>query len=156
MKSVAKIVAAAALVAAGLAPATAGEFDKQIKARKAQMQLYAWNLGTLGAMAKGAVPYDAEKAKRAAGNLLTLTGLGDGAMWPPGSDSTANEGATRAKAEAWAADSEVGKFGKALNAAATKMADIAGNGLEAVQGEMKAVGDACGACHKKYREEEKK
>ena len=156
MKVYGKLVAAAVLVAAGFAPATAGEFDKQIKSRKAIMQLYAWNLGTLGAMAKEAVPYDAETAKRAAANLLTMTGLGDGAMWPKGSDSTAlGEDVTRAKAEAWAADADTGDKHKALSAAAAKMAEVAGNGLEAVQGQMKAVGDACGGCHKKYRVEKK-
>lgn len=153
MKFAGTLLAASALVAAGLTPAAAGEFDKPIKARQSLMQLYSWNLGTLGEMAKGAVPYDAAKAKQAADNLLTLTALGDGAMWPQGSDSTANKGATRAKAEAWAADSDVGEKHKALTDAAAKMAEVAGSGLEAVQGQMKAVGGACGACHKKYREE---
>ena len=54
MKFAGKIIAAAALVAAGFTPAIAGEFDKQIKTRKALMQLYAWNIGQLGGMAKGA------------------------------------------------------------------------------------------------------
>ncbi|MEP3428833.1 MAG: cytochrome c, partial [Roseibium sp.] len=43
-----------------------GKFDNAIKVRKALMSLYAWNLGQLGAMAKGEVDYDAEAAKTAA------------------------------------------------------------------------------------------
>ena len=44
-----------------------------IKARQSVMQLYAFNLGALGAMAKTAVPYDAEVANAHAGNLLALS-----------------------------------------------------------------------------------
>ena len=40
--------------------------EAAIKARKAQMQLYAFNLGLLGDMAKGAVAYDASAAAAAA------------------------------------------------------------------------------------------
>ena len=154
MKFAGKIIAAAALVAAGLSPAVAGEFDKQIKTRKALMQLYAWNIGQLGGMAKGEIPYDAAQAQRAADNLLTLTGLGDGAMWPKGSDSTALGKETRAMAEIWAEGSEIGAKSQALKDAAAAMAAVAGNGLEAVQGEIKNLGGGCGGCHKKYREEE--
>lgn len=154
MKLAGKLIAAAVVVAAGLSPAIAGEFDKPIKVRKGLMQLYAWNIGTLGAMAKGEMEYDAAKAQRAADNLLTLTGLGDGAMWPKGSDSTANKGATRAKAEMWADGSDVGEKAKAMRAEAEKMAAVAGTGLDAVQARMKELGGACGACHKPFREEE--
>lgn len=153
MKRIVTIIATAALVAAGMAPAVAGEFDKPIKARKSQMTLYAWNISTLGAMAKGAVPYDAAAAQAAANNLLAVTKLGSGAMWPKGSDSTALPGQTRAKAAMWAADADVGAKLKALNEAATKMAEVAGTGLDAVQGQMKALGGACGGCHKPFREE---
>ena len=155
MQFAGKFIAAAAVAAACLTPAfAADEFEKPIKARKAIMQLYAWNIGTLGAMAKGGIEYDAEKAQRAANNLVTLAGLGDGAMWPPGSDSTALPGKTRAKAAGWAADSTAGEKGKAMAEAAAAMAAVAGNGLEAVQGQMKNLGGSCGACHKLYREEE--
>ena len=45
------VVLGASLVS-GIALAD-GHLDKAIKARKAQMTLYAFNLGVLGAMAKG-------------------------------------------------------------------------------------------------------
>ena len=154
MKLAGKILAAAVIVAAGLAPAVAADFEKPIKARKALMQMYSWNLGLLGAMAKGAVPYDAEKAKAAADNLAVLVTMGDGRLWPQGSDSTALPGKTRAKAEAWTTWPAIMEKDKAMREAAAKMAEVAGNGLEAVQGQMKAVGGGCGGCHKQYREEE--
>ncbi len=81
------IVAAAVATFAGTAIA-ADPMEKAIKARQSQMQLYSWNLGQLGAMAKGAVPYDAALATSAANNLLAVVSLDSMTMWPQGSDST--------------------------------------------------------------------
>lgn len=128
--------------------------EKAIKARKAHMQLYAWNLGTLGAMAKGAVDYDAEAASAAANNLVALAGMSQQGFWPQGSDSTAMSGKTRAKSEIWSTYPEVTEKGKAMNAAVTELAAAAGAGLPALQGAIGGVGKSCGGCHKPYREEQ--
>ncbi|MEP2704941.1 MAG: cytochrome c [Roseibium sp.] len=131
-----------------------GKFDNAIKARKALMSLYAWNLGQLGAMAKGEVDYDAEAAKTAAENIRGLATMNLGSAWPQGSDSTAFPGATRAKAEAWTTYPESANIHKALVEAATKMAMVAGDGLDQVRANMGAVGGTCSDCHKKFRETE--
>ena len=157
MKLAGKLFAAAALAAVSLSPALTvadGHAEKAIKARKSLMQLYAWNLGLLGGMAKGVVEYDAEKAQAAADNLAVLVTMGDGRMWPQGTDSTAMPGKTRAKAEAWTTYPAITEKDKAMKAAAADMAKVAGTGLEAVQAKIKEVGGACGGCHKAYREEE--
>ena len=73
-----------------------GHLDKAIKARKAQMTLYSFNLGVLGAMAKGEAEYNAEAAAGAANNLLAAAKLDGSQMWPQGSDSEAMAGKTRA------------------------------------------------------------
>ena len=78
----------AAAIALGAAPSVAGEFDKAIKARKALMQVYAWNIGMLGAMAKGKMPYDADQAQAAANNLLAAVSMKNGPMWPKGSGTS--------------------------------------------------------------------
>jgi len=49
-------------LALGSTDVAAGEFDKQIKARQSVMQIYSFNLGQLGAMAKGEIKYDAKLA----------------------------------------------------------------------------------------------
>ena len=49
--------------------------EKAIGARKAQMQLYAFNISHLGAMAQGEVDYDAAAASAAANNLAALAAL---------------------------------------------------------------------------------
>ena len=61
--------------------------EAAVKARKAHMQLYAHNLGILGAMAKGEVDFDAEAAQSAAGNLVMLAGINEASYWVEGSDS---------------------------------------------------------------------
>lgn len=121
-----------------------------IKARQSQMRLYAFNLGQLGAMAKGAIEYNADQASAAAGNLALLSTLNAGAMWVPGSDSMSVSN-TRALPELWDNMADVGAKAQALAAATAAMNDAAGNGLEALQAAMGPLGGACGACHKAYR-----
>lgn len=123
-------------------------FAKEIKARKAVMQLYSFNLGILGTMAKGKMPYDAKKAQAAPNNLKAVSHLNSSAMWPKGSDNVALGKRTRAKPEAWTKYSEIAPHGKALKEASAKMAAVAGNGLDAIRANMKAIGMTCGGCHK--------
>ncbi len=91
---------AAAMTITGTTVFADGHVEHAIKARQAQMQLYAFSLGTLGAMAKGEVEYNAEAAQAAADNLATMTMLHPGAFWPQGSDSGSSEN-SRAKADMW-------------------------------------------------------
>ncbi len=122
-------------------------FANEIKARKAVMQVYAFNLGVLGAMAKGKTPYDADAAQTAADNLNAAVNMKNGAMWPKGSDNGALGKRTRAKPEAWTEYPRVAEKSKALKEAAAKMAAEAGTGLDAVKANMKGVGQGCKGCH---------
>jgi cytochrome c556 len=156
MKSLLKIAIPAALLAATATTAIAdGHIDKAIKARKAQMQLYAFNLGQLGAMAKGEAEYKAEQAASLAGNMQALVNLDASSMWAPGSDSTAHPEMTRAKAEIWSTYPAVVDKQKALVTATAALLEVAGNGQAALGGGLKDVGAACGACHKQFRDEKK-
>ena len=134
-------------------PVLAGEFDKQVKARKALMQVYAFNIGILGAMAKGQMPYDADIASAAAGNLLAAVSMKNPTMWPEGSSAAdpGLDGKTRAKPEIWTDYPKVAEKSKALVTAATKMADEANNGLDAIKANIGAVGKGCKGCHKPFR-----
>lgn len=151
MKTVTRIAGAAlaALMVAG--PVAAQDaVANAIKARQSQMRLYAFNLGQLGAMAKGAIEYNADQASAAAGNLALLSKLNAGAMWVADSDalSAAN---TRALPEIWDNLADVGTKAQALAAAASAMDAAAGTGLTALQAAMGPLGAACGGCHKAYR-----
>lgn len=148
------IMSAAIGCVAVLASADGHISDKQIaaavKARQSHMQLYAFNLGILGAMAKEEAPYDAAAARAAADNLLSLASLNQAGYWLPGSDSDSVEG-SRALPAIWAADSKIGERGKDLFDAATAMQSAAGTDLGALQAAMGTVGKSCGGCHESYR-----
>lgn len=151
MKLLGATLAAAALMVAGAA--VAGPYDGAIKARKGLMDNLAFNLGMLGGMAKGAMPYDAEKAKAAADNLVTLTTLNEGAYWPKGSDAEAmkdNDVKTHALPAIWEKQDEFMGHMKTLHEAAMKMQSDAGS-KEGIQGAIGGVGGACGGCHKAFR-----
>ncbi len=149
-----KVLTAAlsALFAINLTSAVAaGDFDKQIKARQASMQLYSFNIGILGAMAKGEMDYNADVASAAAANLDALANMNGGAMWPQGSDMDANKEMTWAKAEIWTTYPKIAEKGAALKEATAKMAAAAGNGLDAVRANIGAVGGGCKGCHDDFR-----
>lgn len=154
-KSTLAIMSAVVGSIAVLASADGHISDKQIaaaiKARQSQMQLHAFNLGLLGAMAKQETPYDAAAASGAADNLAALASmLSQSGYWLPGSDSDSVEG-TRALPAIWASDSKIGEMGKDFVDAALAMQSAAGTDLGALQTAMGAVGKSCGGCHESYR-----
>jgi len=120
-----------------------------IAARQAHMTLYSFNLGALGNMAKGAVEFNADAAQAAADNLAAFSGANQMAYWLPGT-SNADTDKSRALPAIWAEGSDAAAKGMALHEAALVMAANAGT-LDGVRANMKAVGGACGACHKPYR-----
>ncbi len=147
-------LATGAALVAGSSAAISGEAEERaVKARQALMQVYAFNLGQLGAMVKGEMEYNADLAKASADNLVKATTMNGMAMWPKGSsmDDEGMAGKTWAKADIWADGSDVGEKAKAMREAAAQMAEVAGNGLDAVKGAMGGVGGGCKGCHEKFR-----
>lgn len=145
----------ATLASAGvLAFADGHANDKQlaaaVKARNAQMQLYSFNLATLGAMAKAETPYDVEAASAAADNLAALASLNQRGYWLPGTDSESIEG-SRALPAIWAEGSDVATKGGDFVAAVEAMQAAAGTDLAALQAAMGSLGGSCSACHKAFR-----
>lgn len=147
------LVAAIALASTAMGGGHADKaIEAAVKARQAQMQLYAFNLGLLGNMAKGTVEYDAAAASGAAGNLAALSRMNQSRYWPQGSDTESFGEGTRALPAIWQEGSKAGEIGKEFGMAAAAMEDAAGNGLDALRGAIGAVGKTCGACHDDYRQ----
>lgn len=142
---------ACSVAVAGSAFAAGHGGNPAVKARKAHMQLYAFNLGTLGAMAKGEMEYDAEAASAAANNLAALSSLSQRGYWAPGTSSDDLPGESRALPAIWEAGSTAGEIGASFAEAAAALAAVAGDGKDAMAGAMGAVGKGCGDCHKAYR-----
>lgn len=147
------VLAAAAAACCFATQASANEaMQKAVKARQGLFQVYAFNIGQLGAMAKGTVEYNAEAAQIAADNLMAAVSINGQAMWPEGSDNTGPmKGKTRAKPEAWTTWPAISKKQEALVTAVTALQPAAGQGLDALRGKIGDVGQSCKACHDDFR-----
>lgn len=148
------LIAAAALAGIAATGAFAGGHNaspeqKAVNARNAHMQLYSFNLGLLGGMAKGDIEYSAELAGALASDLAALTKVSQAAYWPAGTTNADMEG-TRALPAAWENMENTMKLAGGLVAAADALAAAAGT-LEGLQGAIGPVGKACGDCHKATR-----
>ena len=148
------ILSALITATAGLSFAGGHGGNPAVKARQSHMQLYAHNIGILGAMAKGEAEYDADAASAAAGNLAALTKLNQMSYWPAGTSNAELGDETRALPAIW----EEGGFAKAIEistamaAAADELAAAAGNGQAAIGGAIGPVGQQCGDCHKAFQQ----
>lgn len=120
----------------------------EIGARKGIMSNYAYNLGLLGAMAKGEVEYDADIAAIASANLVAFASSDQSLLWKEGTDNAAAQG-TRALPAIWSDPAGFKKAADALTAAAEGLA--ATSDLAGLQAAMGAAGAGCGTCHKAYR-----
>ena len=140
------MVATVAVGASNVDPAVVAA----IKARQSHMQLFAYNLSTLGAMAEGKAEYNPEAAHAAANNLAALSTMDFAGYWVLGS-SNAEASDTKALPAIWNdPEGVLAAFAK-LQGATSEMADSAGEGLEWLQAAMPALGGVCGGCHRSYR-----
>lgn len=159
MKPVLTKMMAAILLTAGLSAAPVLAQDAQdpfadaVEARHGLMLLLAGNVGTLGAMAKGTAPYDAAVADRAASNIVALSSVLSPDLFPEGSAYGAAADSYALPAIWTNGDDFLAKIAD-MNAAAAAMQTAAAGGAESLQGGMAALGGACSACHKAYRQPE--
>ena len=144
MKKFVTLLAATAVL--GGSAAIAQDYKNHVKARQGVMWVQAINLGTLGAMAKGEMEYDAEAATSAAKSLHATSMIDIATLFPEGS-----QGDTRALPAIWEDMDGFQEAWDAFGAAAEKAAAEAGNGKEALGPLMGALGGSCGGCHDDYR-----
>ncbi|MBL4585024.1 MAG: cytochrome c [Pseudomonadales bacterium] len=53
----------------------------------------------------------------------------------------------------WTTYPEIGKYGKKYAIAVTELSEVAGNGLEALNAKMGALGKSCKGCHDEFQDE---
>jgi cytochrome c556 len=136
------ITVAALLAGFGAAVAFAGPIED----RQALMKGNGKDIGALAAMLKGEKPYDAaavkEHAAQIADHIQKFVTL-----FPE--DSKEGPPETYAKAEIW---TDMDGFKMAAENASKAAQEVASSSDEAgFKAAMPKLGDACGACHKKYR-----
>jgi cytochrome c556 len=147
-KLLAIAVAAAALGGASLEALAQAKPDVLVKQRQAAMTLQGKYLGSIGAMLKGAVPYNADVVARNATFLENLARM----PWDGFDPSTSGE-KSKTKPETY---KEMAKFmasADTLVAESVKLGTVARAKDEAgVKAAFGGVAKACGACHDAYRE----
>lgn len=144
-------VAATLVLAALPTLALAQDPNPNVHARQAYMDVMAYNLGQIGAMAQGRRPYDAAVAATAAANLDALAQVDMRPMFPQGTDSMSIDH-TRALPAIWDnPDGFVHRI-EALRTATAAMRGAAGVDLASLRGAMGALGAACGGCHEDFRQ----
>ncbi len=124
-----------------------------IKSRQGEMFIRAFNVGPLFAMAKGDMEYDAVLAGKLAGNLKLLLDLDTSRHWPVGSDSDSYPDDSKALPGIWTTYPEIGEYAQEYDTAVIELNAVAGNGLEAMQSKIGAVGESCKGCHDEYEKE---
>ncbi len=140
----AKLVAAGAIMAAGVAYAEVERSDPMAIERGALMKTVGKNTGILGNMAGGKAAYDAAAAEAAKAALIEASAKIEATF----KDAGAADPASEAKPEIWTSWDDFLMKAGALNAAATAL-DVAS--AESIGAGMGAVGGACKDCHTTYR-----
>jgi len=122
--------------------------DRAIKYRQGILQAMGWNMGILGGMAKGDLPYNKDQAVRAATFVEQLAAMPwDGFV--PGSDAGAP---TKAKPEIWKDKAKFDKYAQDLQAETPKLLAAARTGdLAQLKAAVGPTGKACGNCHDDFR-----
>lgn len=126
------------------------DVPQEVRARQGLMQNFAFSLSTLGNMARGNMEYDAALAQAAADRLVTLSSIHQDGYWPEGTSSEQIE-ASRALPAIWESKDDFLSGFDDLHEAATAMAEVAGDGQQALGGQMQDLGQSCGGCHEDYR-----
>jgi cytochrome c556 len=147
MQSIVALAATLTLVAAA-GPTLADSHSKAIDYRSSVMTVFKWNMGPMGDMVDGEIPYDKETFARHARDLAAAAHLDLLAGFPEGSD----EGETDALPDIWLDWAGFQEKYQALKRATAELSDAAGGDLEAVKPKVATVGKACKSCHRAFKD----
>ena len=152
MKTLAFLAAAAIGLSATLASAQDGP-SAELKARQGMMRIVALNMGVLGGMAKGEIPFDAAQASTAADTLAAVAMIDQGLLWPQGSGNDMSE-ITGALPAIWTQPAEFAATWAAFGASTRALQAAASEGQAALAPAMGKVGASCKGCHDTFREKQ--
>jgi cytochrome c556 len=153
MKSMFLIAALATAFASAAVAEEEDPFADAVEMRHGLMLQMATDLGKVGAMAKGEVAYDQAVASRAAANIAAVASVLSMEQFPAGSEYQA-AGDSYALPAIWATPDDFLTKIADLNTAAAAFQTAAATDLDALKAGMGALGGACSACHKAYRQPE--
>jgi cytochrome c556 len=122
--------------------------DRAIKYRQAVMYAMNANVAILGAMAKGDVPYNKDRAVRSAEFVSQLAAMPVDGFVPV----SPKAGTSKAKPEIWTDKAKFDKLAESLQAETPKLVAAARTGeLSQLRSALSAVGKICNDCHDDFR-----
>ncbi len=140
-------------VLAGAVAYAAAEPAYVVSFRRAVMSAQSDHFKAIKAIVRGKVGFTGQLANHA--KALDLTGKGLTDLFPAGTGP--DEITTRAKPEIWQDWTKFESLAKKLQQETAKLVKIANGGdKKAVAAQFKAVGKACGGCHKSFRAKKKR
>jgi len=126
--------------------------EEQIKFRKAGFGFMAWNMGKIKGNLEGS--YNKDEVAKAAAAVAAVSNSGLGTLFGPGTDKDIGELKTRVKPEFFQQPEKVKELALALNKEANELARIAATGDgPAVKAQLGKTGEACKACHERFRKD---
>lgn len=145
----AAIVLLAALVAAPAVALDAEQAQKATETRQSVLKVVGWNVGPLGAMARGVVPYDAALVARNAQRIAWMASMIPDAFR---ADTRAHDVTTEALPVIWENYDRFEELAGNVRASAERLAEVAASGDEAAAKQaISALIDNCRACHDDFR-----
>ena len=155
MKLMVLMVAAGAVLASGVLAQEAAEdpFADSVEMRHGLMLQMATDLGKVGAMAKEEAPYDAAVAGKAAANIAAIASVLSMDQFPAGSEYQKSADSFALQA-IWENQEDFLQKIADLNTATAAFQTASATDLDSLKAGMAALGGACGACHKVYRQPE--
>ncbi len=149
-RNVVPLLSAAAVVAAFSTVVLAQEMkpDRAIKYRQGILQAVGWNMGVLGGMAKGEIPYDKDKAVRAATFVSELAAMAWDGFVPARTPArrprpSRRSGRTRPSSTSWP---------RTCRPKPSKLVAAANSGdVASLRTALGPVGKACSNCHDDFR-----
>ena len=140
-------VAVAGIFSAVVSAQTASP-DRSIKYRQGIMGAQGWQMGILGAMAKGDRPYNKDEAVRSATYVSQLLQM----PWEGYGPGTEQGAPTRVKPEIWKEPAKFKQQGEVAQAESLKLVAAAQTGdVAALRTAVAAMGKACNNCHDDFR-----
>ena len=147
------VIATCAAILAGMVVGTAEAGKGDIKYRQALMKAVGGHMGAMKSILKG----EGGKKESLAGHAAAMAGLARASMTAFPKDSSKMEGPTRALDAIWEKPGDFAKVSKSFIVEADKLAALAKKGdMKGAAKQIGALGkNACGACHKPFREKKK-
>lgn len=148
------VVAALAIGLTGTAMGQViGKAEDQIRWRQSAYHTMAWSMGRIKANVEGTDSKD--QVIEAANVIQAMVNSKMGALYQPNTNTGKGWKETRVKPEFFTDRETLGKVAQGLGKEGNEMAKVAATGdLAAIKVQFDKLGEACKACHDKFRKED--